>query len=136
MRGNRATAQDHSILRAILMISIMTVVLFSGCISEDDDDSHHGPPPPPRPGWFLKLGNVIQSDMDCWDTNVTIYPDVIPPEYVERVDEITLVITGSERSILTDAQWTYRDNDANRVLSTFDVIEITNMTEGYQGSGL
>lgn len=84
----------------------------------------------------MKLGNVIQSDMDCWDTNVTIYPDVIPPEYVERVDEITLVITGSERSILTDAQWTYRDNDANRVLSTFDVIEITNMTEGYQGSGL
>lgn len=137
MRSNRDFIRGQSVIRVISIVSIMVAIVFSGCITEDDDDDGQcGPPPLPEDRVYLIYEHVIQSDVDCWDTNITIGANFDLSDLANHVDDVSIVITNPQKAILTDARWTYHDLDANGLMSVLDVIEITNMTEEYQESSL
>jgi hypothetical protein len=134
MSINRGLIVDFHIVKVIIIAILMVMVAFSGCIEDTDDDRpNHGSPIPPENRLNLHIELVNQSDVNCWETTVTIYN---PTDNEYSLDNVTLSIIDSEGDPLTKAILTYLDLDTDSLISDSDRIEISNMTEDYQESSL
>jgi hypothetical protein len=134
---NRGYTIDFHIVKGILIAILMVMVAFSGCI-EDTDEDRQGPgsddaTSPPEERLILKIEYVNQSDVNCWDTTVTIYN---PTDNEYFLNDVTLSAIDTEGNPLTNAILTYLDLDADNLISNSDIIEVTNMTDAYQGSSI
>ena len=134
MSLNRGYTVNFNIVKGISIAILMVMVAFSGCIEDNDDNKPgHEASPPQEERLIFEIDYVNQSDVNCWDTVVSIYN---PTDNEYFLNDVTLDIEDSEGTTLTNAILTYQDLDADNLISNLDIIEISNMTDDYRGSSL
>jgi flagellin-like protein len=131
-RYRRAEEAVSPVIGTILMVAVTVIlaavlyVVVGPLINPVEE--------PPVNLILMDQGTINQADPTHWDTFFTI--SAVEAQKTFEWSDVSMVITGSHGSLLTDATISYGDADADGFLDVSDSILVNGMTDEYTGATL